>query len=74
MKEENELVCVFTGNQAQVILIKEVLEDNDIFSVVQNDFQSGVMAGFSGGLPTTIDLFIKKKDFMKAKAIIEKII
>ena len=74
MKEENELVRVFTGNQAQVILIKEVLEDNDIFSVVQNDFQSGVIAGFSGGLPSAIDIYIKRKDIMRAKLIIDKIV
>jgi len=40
--------------------------------MIQNDFNSGVSAGFSGGIPSSIDLFIQERDLEKADSIISE--
>jgi hypothetical protein len=70
MKEKNNLIRVYTGTELTVNLIKNELEKIGISSLIQNDFNSGVSAGFSGGVPSAIDLFIQDIDLMKAEPII----
>ena len=68
--EESSLVQVFSGDEHQVVHLKAILEENEIAAMIQNDFQSGVIAGFSAGSSSAIDLFIQEKDLEKAKGII----
>ncbi len=72
MDEKNELLRVYTGTEITANLLKEELEKNGISGMVRNDFKSGVMAGFSGGMPSNADLYINESDFDKAKPIINK--
>ena len=72
MDEKNELLRVYTGTELTANLLKEELEKNGISGMVRNDFKSGVMAGFSGGIPSAADLYINESDFDKAKPIITK--
>ena len=66
----DKLICVYSGTEITVNLLKEILEETGIPALIQNDFNSGISAGFSGGVPSAIDLFIGEDDLEKAEPII----
>ena len=72
MKENNNLIRVYSGTELTVNLLKDELEKFGISSMIQNDFNSGVSAGFSGGVPSSIDLFIQELDLGKAEPILSE--
>jgi len=72
MKEKNNLICVYTGTELTVNLLKDELEKSGIPGMIQNDFNSGVSAGFSGGVPSSVDLFILEHDLEKAEPIVSE--
>lgn len=72
--KEDRLIKVFTGTELTVNLLKETLEEAGIGCLVRNDFQSGVTAGFSGGIQSAIFLFVQEKDKKKADPIIAEFI
>lgn len=74
MKEESNLVRIFTKSEISVILLKGELEENGITALIQNDFQSGISAGFSGGVPSAIDLYIQESDLFQAEPIVNDFI
>ncbi len=74
MKDKNKAIRVFTGTELEVNLLKEELDQIGISCLIQNDFNSGVLAGFSGGVPSAIDLFIQESDLKKAESIISEFI
>ena len=72
MKENSNLIRVYSGTELTVNLLKDELEKFGISSMIQNDFNSGVSAGFSGGVPSSIDLFIQELDQKKAEPILSE--
>ena len=72
MKEKSNLFRVYSGTELTVNLLKDELEKFGISSMIQNDFNSGVSAGFSGGVPSSIDLFIQELDLEKAEPILRE--
>jgi len=68
--KNNSLILIYTGTELTVNLLKEELEENGISGMIQNDFNSGISAGFSGGVPSSVDLFIQEFDLEKAEPII----
>ena len=72
MKKEDKLIRVFSGSQISVILLKGELENIGIKSIIQNDFDTGLSAGFFGGGPSAIDLFIQEFDMKEAEPIINE--
>ena len=72
MKENSNLIPIFSGTELTVNLLKDELENFGISSLIQNDFNSGVSAGFSGGVPSSIDLLIQEFDMEKADPIISE--
>ena len=72
MKENNNLIRIYSGTELTVNLLKDELEGSGIPSMIQNDFNSGVSAGFSGGVPSAIDLFIQEHDLGKAEPIVSE--
>jgi hypothetical protein len=72
MKEKNRLIRVYSGTELTVNLLKDKLGQNEISAVIQNDYNSGITAGFSGGVPSAVDLFIQESDLKKAKQIIRE--
>ncbi len=71
MTDHNNMIKVFSGTEIPVNLLKDELEINGVSAHIQNDFQSGVLAGFSGGGPAAIDLFILESNLKEAEPIIE---
>jgi len=72
MKENGNLIRIYSGTELTVNLLKDKLEKIGISSLIQNDFNSGVSAGFSGGVPSSVDLFIQEPDLGKAEPIIRE--
>ncbi len=54
MEENNNLIRVYTGSEITVNLLKNELEKSGISSVIQNDLNSSITAGFATGTPHTI--------------------
>lgn len=69
---QNKLQKVFTGNEIEVILLKGELEENGISALVKDDFSSGIRAGFYGGTPSSIELFIEESDMANAGPIVQQ--
>lgn len=72
MKDNNSLIRVYSGTELTVNLLKDELESFGIPGMIQNDFNSGISAGFSGGVPSSVDLFIQESDLEKAEPIIQE--
>jgi len=72
MKNKDDLVKVFTGSEIAVILLKAELEKIGIPALVRNDFQSGIAAGFAGGIPSAIDLYVNGSDQKEAEPIVKE--
>ncbi len=74
MTTKSNLVRIYSGTELTVGLLKELLEISGIPCIIQNDFNSGIMAGFSGGSASSIDLFIQEPDLDKAAPIVNEFI
>jgi len=74
MKNREDLVRVYSGSEISVIHLKEELEESGIDVLLQNDFQSGMSADFVGGVPSSIEIYIKKTDLKKSEPIINDFI
>jgi hypothetical protein len=74
MENEDELVRVYTGSEVLVLLLKDELEQFGIRSMIQNDYDAGLSAGFVSGVPSAIDLYIEKSDLEKAEPIITEFV
>lgn len=67
----NDLIKIYVNTEIMVTLVQQELDNKGVRSVIKNNFQSGVIAGFGGGLPSGIELFIYKEDKEKALQIIK---
>lgn len=74
MKEKDELVKVYSGTEMKVLLLKSLLEEICVYSMVQNNYKSGIEIGFVGGVQSAIDLLISVSDFEKAEPVIRNFI
>jgi hypothetical protein len=68
MRKEKNLISVFTGPEASVILLKGRLEGIDIFTLTKNDFSGS----FLGVVPPSVDLYIKESDLKRAEPLIRE--
>jgi hypothetical protein len=69
MKENDNIIRIYTGTELTANLLKDELEKIGIIGIIQNDFESGTSAGIAGD-PSAIDLFIQESDLKKAKPVI----
>lgn len=67
-----KLVRIYSGSSIVINLLKDELENIGIAALIQDDFNSGTIAGFSGGNPSSVDLFIQKADLEKAEPFIKE--
>jgi hypothetical protein len=74
MSDNSEFVDIYSGSEVRVILLKGLLENNEIDFVIQNDYQSGITAGFGGGTINTVRLKVHESDLEKARPIVEEFI
>ncbi len=69
----NDLIKVFSGTQITVENVKNALESAGIGSIIRNDFQSGIIAGF-GVTPSHVELFVDQSNMQRATDIIKEFI
>ena len=70
MVNNTQFITVFSGSEVEVLMLKGLLEGLNIEGIIQNDYQSGIIAGFGGGTIGTVRLKIHETDLEKAQTII----
>lgn len=68
---KDELSHIYTGDEISVLHLKALLEEKSILSIIKNNLQSGLAAGFVSGPPASIELYIDEVDMAAAAPIIE---
>ncbi|MET2986070.1 putative signal transducing protein [Aureibaculum conchae] len=71
MDDNSKHIKFFTGSLIQIQRLQLDLDDQQIPSLVKNNFESGLRSGFYGGSPSQVQLFIYQEDLEKAKPILE---
>lgn len=66
MSSDEEFKRIYTGSEVNVSYLQGLLEEQDIPTIVRNEFQSGLRGGFGGGLPGQVQLFAPARHFEKA--------
>ena len=72
MDDQSKHIKYFTGSLIQIQRLQLDLDENEIPSLVKNNFQSGLRSGFYGGSPSLVQLFIFEEDKEKAAPILDK--
>jgi hypothetical protein len=67
----SDIVRIYSDNRITIAKIQSVLLEAEIASFIKDDFQSGNMAGFSGGIPSIVDLFVDSQNVSRASEIIQ---
>lgn len=67
---QSEYTLIFSGSMVEVHYVKNMLQEHGIGSIIKDDHGSGALAGFFGGIPDTLDLFVLNEDAEKAAALI----
>lgn len=62
---------VYTGSEVNVQYLQELFHKAGIESISKNNFESGLRAGFGGGLPGQVQLQAKKSHYDEALRIVE---
>lgn len=71
MSRSNDYIDFYSGTEVEVLRIKDLLDSKEIPSIIQNDFQSGNMAGFIGGTPSTVRLKVQESDYDRAASLVK---
>lgn len=66
MSTDENYQRVYTGSEVNVQFLQDLFNKAGISSRVRNDFDSGLRAGFGGGLPGQVQLFVIKSHFSEA--------
>ena len=66
MSTEDEYKRVYTGSEVNVLHLEDILQQEGIGTRVRNDFDSGLRAGFGGGLPGQVQLFVLSEQYEQA--------
>ena len=69
MSKEEEYKRVYTGSEVNVLHLGDILQQEGIRTRVRNDFDSGLRAGFGGGLPGQVQLFVLSEEYDRALSI-----
>lgn len=69
MNEDEEYKRVYTGSEVNVQHLQNLLNEENIPNRVRNDFDSGLRAGFGGGVPLQVQLFAKNSHYTEALKI-----
>ena len=72
MDTEDDYKRVYTGSEVNVQYLEDLLQQENIGSRVRNDFDSGLRAGFGGGLPGQVQLFVLSEHYDQALKIVQE--
>lgn len=68
---QSDYTHIFTGSMVEVHYVKNMLQEHGIGALIKDDHGSAAMAGFFGGIPDTLDLFVLTEEAERAMAWIE---
>ncbi len=69
MSEDQSYEHVYTGPETNVQYLQELFNKAGLSNMVRNDFDSGLRAGFGGGLPGQVQLFVISSHLTEALEI-----
>ncbi|MDR6300389.1 putative signal transducing protein [Mesonia maritima] len=69
--EESTYETVYTGSEVNIQYLQSILKKASIHSIVKNNFESGLRAGFGGGLPGQVQLLVERSHLEEAQKIVE---
>ena len=72
MEKEEGFINFYAGSEIMIMGLRKRLEAIGVFGMMQNDFNSGNLAGFVGGSPDTVRFKIRAIDVKKAQPILEE--
>ncbi|WP_375580774.1 DUF2007 domain-containing protein [Marivirga tractuosa] len=67
---QNDMVRVYSDTEININMLNIELAKIGIPSLVKNEFQSAVMAGF-GASPNSVDLYVNASDVEEATKVIQ---
>lgn len=70
MSSDDSFKHVYTGSEVNIQYLQDLFDKASISSRVKNDFDSGLRAGFGGGLPGQAQLFVPASHYTEAAAIV----
>ncbi|WMN11687.1 DUF2007 domain-containing protein [Marivirga salinae] len=68
--KQNDMIRVYSDTEVNINRVSAELAKKGIPSLVKNEFQSAVMAGF-GASPNAVDLYVNESDLDEASKLIE---
>ena len=68
--QKNDIVRIYSDSEININLLQDELSNAGIPSIIKNEFQSAIMAGF-GAFPNAVDLYVNSTDFENASKIIQ---
>jgi hypothetical protein len=69
----DEHIKIYTDSAIVINRMAQVLEENQIQSIVKDNVQSAIMAGF-GSSGFEVALYVSKSDYEKAQAILKEML
>jgi len=70
MNENDQLIVVYSGSEASCLTIQAELLKSGVESMIKNDFQSGILGGYSDGVSSVSDLYVRQKDLAVAEPVL----
>ena len=71
MENDNAYIDFYSGSEISIMGLRSKLEAIDVYGIVQNDINSGRLAGFAGSAVGAVRLKIKAEDLEKSKPILD---
>jgi len=62
---------IYTGSEVNIQYLQQLLHKAGIDTIVKNNFESGLRAGFGGGLPGQVQLLVEFSHLEEARKIVE---
>lgn len=72
MSDQDEYKWVYTGTEVNVHHLQDLFAKEGISSREKNDFDSGLRAGFGGGMPGQVQLFVVASREQEAREIVQE--
>ncbi len=70
---EDKIIHIYTGDGLLIARLEQELAQNGIISLVKDGFQQGKAAGFMGGTPSAVELYVSENDVEQAIQIVKAI-
>ena len=73
MENNENAILVFTGDIISIQRVKAELEAKGISCIIKDGFKQGIEAGFIGGTPSSINLFVLESDVKTAMEVVKAV-